>query len=61
MLFRSQLAVSGGTIAQLALHAAFLAADTGEPVRMRHVLEAARIESEKLERPLAASETKGWA
>ena len=55
-----QLAVSGGTIAQLAVHAAFLAADTGEPVTMQHVLDAARIESEKLERPLAAGETKGW-
>ncbi len=55
-----QLAVSGGTIAQLAVHAAFMAADAAEPVAMRHVLDAARIESEKLERPLAASETKGW-
>ncbi|MFF7778361.1 ATP-binding protein [Streptomyces tanashiensis] len=56
----AQLAVSGGTIAQLALHAAFLAADEGAPVGMRHVLDAARIESDKLERPLAANEIRGW-
>jgi AAA+ superfamily predicted ATPase len=55
-----QLAVSGGTIAQLAVHAAFMAADADQPVTMRHVLDAARVESEKLERPLAAGETKGW-
>ncbi|GHG00504.1 ATP-binding protein [Streptomyces zaomyceticus] len=56
----AQLAVSGGTIAQLAMHAAFLAADEGEPVGMHHVLDAARIECDKLERPLAAHETRGW-
>ncbi|WP_328490424.1 ATP-binding protein [Streptomyces zaomyceticus] len=56
----AQLAVSGGTIAQLAMHAAFLAADEGQPVGMRHVLDAARIECDKLERPLAAHETRGW-
>jgi ATPase family associated with various cellular activities (AAA) len=57
----AQLAVGGGTIAQLAVHAAFLAADAGEPVRMSHVLEAARIECDKLERPLSAQETRGWS
>jgi AAA+ superfamily predicted ATPase len=57
----AQLAISGGTIAQLAVHAAFLAADAGEPVRMRHVLEAARIECDKLDRPLSAQETRGWS
>ena len=57
----AQLSVSGGTISQLALHAAFLAADAGEPVRMSHVLAAAHIESEKLERPLSPQEIRGWA
>jgi AAA+ superfamily predicted ATPase len=56
----AQLAVSGGTIEQLAMHAAFLAADEQVPVQMTHVLEAARIECDKLERPLAATEIKGW-
>ncbi len=55
-----QLAVSGGTIAQLAMHAAFLAADAGSAVTMQHVLDAARIECDKLERPLSAAEIKGW-
>lgn len=56
----AQLAVSGGTIAQLAVHAAFLAADEGVPVGMAHVLAAARIECDKLQRPLAAQEIRGW-
>lgn len=56
----AQLAVSGGTIAQLAMHAAFLAADAGAAVGMDHVLQAARIECDKLERPLAAAEIRGW-
>lgn len=55
-----RLAVSGGTIAQLAVHAAFMAADEDVPVGMRHVLDAARIECDKLERPLAAAEIKDW-
>jgi SpoVK/Ycf46/Vps4 family AAA+-type ATPase len=57
----AQLAVSGGTIAQIALQAAFLAADEGATVGMRHVLEATRIECDKLERPIAAAEIRGWA
>lgn len=56
----AQLAVSGGTIAQLALHAAFLAAEAGTPVGMSDVLRAARIECDKLARPLAAAEIRGW-
>jgi hypothetical protein len=56
----AQVAVAGGTIAQLALHAAFLAADSGEPVRMAHVREAVRIECDKLERPLSPHEIRGW-
>lgn len=56
----AQLAVSGGTIAQLAVQAAFLAADAGASVGMAHVLEAARIECDKLERPLSAAEIRGW-
>ncbi|MFJ9456285.1 AAA family ATPase [Kitasatospora sp. NPDC101447] len=56
----AQVAVAGGTIAQLALHAAFLAADADEPVRMAHVREAVRIECEKLERPLSSHELRGW-
>jgi hypothetical protein len=54
------LTVSGGTIRNVALSAAFLAADAGEPVRMSHVLLAARTEYAKLERPLTDAEVAGW-
>ncbi len=56
----AQLNVAGGNIRNIALHAAFLAAEAGEPVGMAHILEAARVEYAKLEKPLTAGETKGW-
>lgn len=58
----SQLNMPGGNIRNIALNAAFLAADEGTdaPVEMRHVLRAARLEGEKIERPLSEAETKGW-
>jgi hypothetical protein len=56
----AQLNVAGGNIRNIALNAAFLAADAGEPVRMTHLLRAARGEYTKLEKPLTATETKGW-
>jgi hypothetical protein len=56
----AQLAVSGGHIRNIALHGAFLAADRGEPVGMHHLLEAARGEYAKLERPLTGAESRGW-
>jgi hypothetical protein len=57
----AQLNVAGGNIRSIALNAAFLAADAAEPVRMEHVLRAARAEYAKLEKPLSESETGGWA
>jgi hypothetical protein len=56
----AQLNVAGGTIRNIALNAAFLAAATGTPVDMRHLLAAARTETEKIERPLTETETRGW-
>jgi SpoVK/Ycf46/Vps4 family AAA+-type ATPase len=56
----ARLSVTGGNIRNVALNAAFLAADAGEPVRMRHLLRAARVECAKLERPLADAEVRGW-
>src|SRR5206468_1643826 len=53
----ARLDVAGGSIRNIALGAAFLAADAGEPVRMRHVLRAAESEYQKLEKPFAAL---GW-
>ena len=57
----AQLNVAGGSIRNIALHAAFLAADAGEPVRMSHLLRAAHVECAKLERPIAPQEVRGWA
>ena len=56
----ARLNVAGGNIRNIALHAAFLAADTGEPVRMKHLLQAARGECAKLERPPSEAELGGW-
>ena len=56
----ARLNVTGGNIRNIALNAAFLAADAGEPVRMPHLLRAAQIEYAKLEKPLSASEVGDW-
>jgi SpoVK/Ycf46/Vps4 family AAA+-type ATPase len=56
----AQLNMTGGNIRNIALNAAFLAADAGTPVEMVHVLQATRLEVLKAERPLAESEIRGW-
>jgi len=56
----ARLNVAGGSIRNIALGAAFLAADVREPVRMTHLLRAARSEYAKLERPLTDAEAGGW-
>ncbi|MGC2403633.1 MAG: ATP-binding protein [Acidobacteriaceae bacterium] len=56
----SQLNVAGGNIRNIALNAAFLAAEARKPVAMPHLLEAARLESQKIERPLSDAELRGW-
>ncbi|HSL71947.1 MAG TPA: ATP-binding protein [Longimicrobiales bacterium] len=56
----ARLNVAGGNIRNIALHAAFLAADQGEPVRMSHLLASAHYECSKLERPLTPAEIGGW-
>ena len=57
----SRLDVAGGNIRNMALNAAFLAAEAREPVRMIHLLQAAQNEYAKLERSLGEMDTKGWA
>jgi hypothetical protein len=52
----ARLNVAGGSIRNIALNAAFLAAEAGEAVRMAHLLRAARGEYAKLEKPLTAAE-----
>jgi hypothetical protein len=56
----AKLHVAGGNIRNIALNAAFLAADANEPVRMNHILRAARTEYAKIEKPLTAAEIGGW-
>lgn len=56
----AQLHVAGGNIRNIALYAAFIAADRGEPIRMAHILRAARHEYAKLEKPLTQIEMRGW-
>jgi AAA+ superfamily predicted ATPase len=56
----AKLNVAGGNIRNIALNAAFFAADAGEPVGMKHLLQAAQSEYMKLERPLTDAEVKGW-
>ena len=48
-----KLNVAGGTIRNIALSAAFIAADAGTPVEMAHLSRAARAEYRKLEKPLS--------
>lgn len=48
----SRLNVAGGNIRNIAINAAFLAAEAGGPVTMTEVMQAARSEYGKLERPM---------
>jgi ATPase family associated with various cellular activities (AAA) len=56
----ARLTVSGGSIRNIAVDAAFLAAEDGTPVRMAHLLRAAVAEAAKHERPLGEAEIGGW-
>jgi len=57
----ARLNVTGGSIRNIALNAAFLAADASEPVSRMHVLRAARAEYAKLEKPLTEAEIGDWS
>jgi SpoVK/Ycf46/Vps4 family AAA+-type ATPase len=56
----AKLNVPGGNIRNIALNAAFLAAEAGERVWMSHICNAARTEYAKLERSLTEAEIGGW-
>ncbi len=56
----AQLNVSGGVIRNIAMHAAFLAAEEKGEVGPAHLLAAAHSEYSKMEKPLTAAETRGW-
>ena len=57
----ARLPITGGNIRNIALNAAFLAAEDGVPVKMVHLAQAARGEFAKLERPLPEAEIRDWA
>ena len=56
----SRLNVAGGNIRNIALNAAFLAADAGEPVRMTHLLRAAQTEYAKMQKSPTDAEIGNW-
>jgi AAA+ superfamily predicted ATPase len=56
----ARLNVAGGNIKNIAMNAAFLAADEDVPVRMTHILKASRSECSKMEKTLTDSEVHGW-
>ena len=57
----ARLRLAGGNIRNVALNAAFLAAEAGQPVRMAHLRRAAEAEFAKLDRRLTAEEKEAWA
>jgi len=56
----SQLNIPGGLIRNIALNAAFYAAEEGQPVSMSHLLPAAKKEYAKMGKTLTPTETQGW-
>ncbi|MFT3699401.1 MAG: ATP-binding protein [Kofleriaceae bacterium] len=56
----ARLKLPGGNIRSIALNAAFIAAESGEPISMQHVLRASRAEFAKIERPFPEMDVRGW-
>src|SRR5260370_15654559 len=56
----ARLTVAGGSIRNISINAAFLAAAAKEPVGMDHLLAAARSECEKLDLPFTRAEAGSW-
>jgi ATP-dependent 26S proteasome regulatory subunit len=56
----AQLNVAGGNIRNIAMNAAFMAAESKSAVTMAHVLSAARLEAQKIDRALSEAEIRGW-
>ena len=57
----ARLAIPGGVIRNIALGAAYRAAGAGCPIGMVQVLDAARAEFAKLERPASEIDSRDWA
>lgn len=56
----SKLTIPGGSIRNIALNAAFLAADEDRPVQMSHIFRAAKSEYDKIEKPFNHVEIRSW-
>jgi SpoVK/Ycf46/Vps4 family AAA+-type ATPase len=56
----ASLNIAGGNIRNIAMYAAFLAAEACEPVRMTHLLRAARVEYDKMEKSITEAEIRDW-
>ncbi|MBO9205495.1 MULTISPECIES: ATP-binding protein [Niastella] len=56
----SRLNIPGGNIRNIALNAAFMAAEEGQSVQMTHLSRAVRTEYAKIEKALSNSEIGGW-
>ena len=56
----ARLNATGGNIRNIAVSAAFLAAEAGTPVSMTHLLRAAHLEAAKHEKTPSDAETRGW-
>jgi AAA+ superfamily predicted ATPase len=58
--FLSRLSITGGSIRNIALNAAFLAAEEGGAVSMNHIRRAAEEEYNKLGRGMSTAEVGNW-
>jgi hypothetical protein len=56
----ARLDVPGGTIRNIAMSAAFLAAESDVPIGMEQLLRGAQLEAAKREKPYSDAETRGW-
>lgn len=56
----ARLSMAGGNIRNIALTAAFQAADSGNAITMAQLREAAQYEAGKRERALSDAEVRGW-
>ncbi|WP_392532244.1 ATP-binding protein [Nostoc sp. C117] len=56
----AQLSITGGNIRNIALNAAFIAANSGDSLGMKHILQATKSEYTKLERSLTDAEINSW-
>jgi SpoVK/Ycf46/Vps4 family AAA+-type ATPase len=56
----ARLDVPGGTIRNIAVSAAFLAAEANAPIGMSQLLRGAEFEAAKRESPYSSAETRGW-